>query len=83
MDLGWDFKGPLFLAAAYGQLGRPDDAGQALDELRALWARPVGGIRRELIERHGLTAALTDGLLEGLAKAGLKSTGERLPSESP
>jgi len=72
MDLGGDFLGPLFVAAAYGQLGRPDDAGQALDELRALRPRPVDELRRELIERHAISPALTDHLLEGLAKAGME-----------
>ena len=72
MDLGGDFRGPLFVAAAHGQLGHPDDAGQELDELRALWPRPFGELRRELIERHAHTPALTDHLLEGLAKAGLE-----------
>ena len=76
MDLGGDFRGPLFLAAAYGQLGRPDDAGQALDELRASWPRPVGELRRELIERHALSPALTDHLMEGLAKAGLEGVAD-------
>jgi len=68
---GGDFRGPLFTAAVYGQLGRPEDAGQFLDEMLALWQRPIGEMRRELIERHAVTVALTDHLLEGLAKAGL------------
>jgi serine/threonine protein kinase len=72
MDLGPDFRGPLFVAAARGQLGRPDDAVQALEEMRTLWSRPVGDIRQELIERHGYTPGLTDHLMEGLAKAGLE-----------
>jgi serine/threonine protein kinase/tetratricopeptide (TPR) repeat protein len=72
LDRGDDFRGPLDLAAVYGQLGRPEDAEQELDEMRALWSRPVGEIRRELIERHALSVALTDHLLEGLAKAGLE-----------
>jgi serine/threonine protein kinase/Tfp pilus assembly protein PilF len=80
MDLGGDFRGSLFLAAAYGQLGRPDDAGQALDELRALWPRPVGDIRQELIERHAFTPELTDHLLEGLEKAGLEGVVDSLPA---
>ena len=66
-----DFRGPLFIAASYGQVGRPDDAGGALEELRALYARPVGELREELIERHAFSASLTDHLLEGLRKTGL------------
>jgi tetratricopeptide (TPR) repeat protein len=76
MDLSGDFRGPLFVAAAYGQLGRPDDAVHALEEIRALWSRPVGELRRELIERHGYTLALTDHLMEGLAKAGLEGVAD-------
>jgi TolB-like protein len=72
MDLGGDFRGPLFVAAAYGQLGRPDDAVPALEEMRKLWSRPTGDIRQELIERHGYTPGLADHLIEGLAKAGLE-----------
>jgi hypothetical protein len=77
MDVGEDFRGPLFVAAALGQLGRPEDAEGALEEMRALWSRPVGGLRHELIERHGYTPNLTDHLIEGLAKAGLQGMPER------
>jgi TolB-like protein len=76
MGLGPDFRGPLFAVAAYGQLGRPDDAVRAIEEMRALWSRPVGDIRQELIERHGYTPGLTDHLMEGLAKAGLEGVAE-------
>jgi len=71
MDLFGDFRGPLFVAASYGQLGRPDEAEPSIEEMRALWSWPVGEIRQELIERHGYTPGLTDHLMEGLAKAGL------------
>ena len=81
MELG-DFRNPLFLAAAYGQLDRPDDARRALEELRALWLRPAGDIRRELIERHAFSAALTDHLMEGLAKAGLEGVADPTASGS-
>jgi TolB-like protein len=76
--LNWegDFREPLFVAATYGQLGYPDNAGQSLDEFRALWPRPVGNLRQELIERHALSPALTDHLLEGLAKAGLEGVAD-------
>ena len=67
-----DFRTPLFLAAAYGQLDRLDDARRALAELRASWTRPVGEIRRELNERNGFAPELTEHLLEGLEKAGLE-----------
>jgi adenylate cyclase len=67
---GDDFREPLFVAATYGQLGRPDDARRALDKLYALWPRPVSDMRRELIERQAYSPGLTDRLLEGLRKAG-------------
>jgi non-specific serine/threonine protein kinase len=76
VDSNGDFRVPLFVAAACGQLGRPADAGPALDELRALWSRPIGELRLEMIERHALTPALTDHLMEGLAKAGLEGVGK-------
>ena len=76
MDLSGDFRGPLFVAASLGQLGRPNEAGPALHEMRALWSRPVGDLRQDLIERHGCTPALTDHLMEGLAKAGLEGVAD-------
>ncbi|MEN8005719.1 MAG: protein kinase [Candidatus Krumholzibacteriota bacterium] len=82
VDLGGgDFRGPLYLAATYGQLGRSGDAGPALDEMLTLWARPVGEIRGELIERHAMTVALTDHLMEGLEMAGLKGLAEHKGDE--
>ena len=66
-----DFRHPLFLAAAYGQLGRVRDAGPALEELQRRWTLPVSELRTELIERHAHSEGLTDHLLEGLTKAGL------------
>jgi len=78
LRLNWegDFREPLFVAATYGQLGRPDDAKQGLMELRELWPRPFGDLRQDLIERHALSPGLTDHLLEGLAKAGLKGVAD-------
>jgi len=74
VDANWeqDFREPLYVAATYGQLGRHDDAKRALDELRALWQRPVRDIRQELIERNSFTSVLADQLMEGLVKAGLE-----------
>ena len=65
-------RGPLFIAAALGQLGRTDEAQQQLEELRAQWSRTVAELRQELIERHAFSPGLADHLLEGLAKAGLE-----------
>jgi non-specific serine/threonine protein kinase len=67
-----DYRTPMFLAAAYGQLGRPDEAGRAVTELRAEWPGPTNGIRQDLIQRNGFTPELVDRLLEGLRKAGME-----------
>jgi TolB-like protein len=67
-----DFRSPLFLAAAYGQLGRSDDAQRELDNLYPLWPRPVDELRQELTQRHGFTTELADHLMVGFAKAGLE-----------
>jgi non-specific serine/threonine protein kinase len=74
--LNWegDFREPLFVAATYGQLGQPGNARQSLDELSALWPRPDGDLRLELVERHALSPALADHLVDGLEKAGLDIT---------
>ncbi len=71
VDTG-DFRTPLFRAAAYGQLGRPDEAKRALSEMRAQWSGPAGGIREDLIERNGFAPELVEHLLEGLRKAGFE-----------
>jgi serine/threonine protein kinase len=73
-DLGDDFRMPLFLAAAYGQLGRVEDAQPALEELGRLWTLPFGELRSELIERHAHAPGLTDHLLDGLIKSGADLT---------
>jgi TolB-like protein/Tfp pilus assembly protein PilF len=74
--LNWegDFREPMFVAATYGQLDQPGHARQSLEELRALWPRPDGDLRQELIERHALSPSLADHLVDGLEKAGLKPT---------
>ena len=71
LELGPDFRAPLFVAATLGQLGRRDEAKSELEELRALWARPVSELRSELNQRHAFSAEFADHLMEGLAKAGL------------
>ena len=72
LDWDGDFRIPLFVAASYGQLGRPDEAAPALAELESLWTLPAEDIRAELIERHAFAPELADRLIEGLAKAGLE-----------
>ncbi len=67
-----DFRGPLYLAAVYGQLDRSADAAPALDRLVTLFRQPIGELHRELTERHALTPALAGHLLEGLTKAGME-----------
>jgi len=68
---GEDFREPLLRAATLGQLGRIDEAGPVLEELRRLWPRPISEIRQELIERNVIAPEIADRLLEGAAKAGL------------
>ena len=62
----------MILAAAYGQLGRLDEAKRALSEMRARWSGPAYGIRQDLIQRNGFAPELTEHLMEGLQKAGLE-----------
>ena len=62
------FGGPMLVGY---KLGRVEESAPLIDELRARWPRPEAEIRLELIERHAISPALTDHLLEGLAKAGL------------
>ena len=76
LDWDGDFRIPLFVAASYGQLGRPDEAAPALAELESLWTLPAEDIRDELIERHALAPELANRLMEGLAKAGLDGLSE-------
>ncbi len=72
ITLGDDFRTSLFLVAAYGQLGRADEAAPWLEELRGTVRVPLTELRTELIDRHTISPAITDHLLEGLAKAGLE-----------
>ena len=69
-ELHDDFRQPLFYAAIHGQLGRTEDAAEALAELNGMWGRPIAELRREMIERHAYGAELADRLMQGLAKAG-------------
>ena len=72
IEMSGDFRTPLFMAAALGQLGRLDDASPHLEEMLEYWGRPASEVRMELIERHALSQGLTDHLIEGRAKAGLE-----------
>jgi len=67
-----DFRTPMFLAAAYGQLGRPDEAKRALSEMRAWWPGSVDDTRRELIQRNGYSPELAEKMIDGLRKVGLE-----------
>jgi TolB-like protein/cytochrome c-type biogenesis protein CcmH/NrfG len=66
-----DFRKPLYLAATYGQLGRPEEARREIEKMHRHWEHPLGEMRQELIVRHGMKPSLVDGLMAGLAKAGL------------
>ena len=76
IEMSGDFRTPLFMAAALGQLGRVEDALPHLEEMLEYWGRPPSELRLELIQRHALSRGLTDHLLEGLAKAGLEGVAE-------
>jgi EAL domain-containing protein (putative c-di-GMP-specific phosphodiesterase class I) len=71
-----DFRTPLFVAAALGQLGRAEEATPHLAEMLEHWGRPPSELRIELTQRHALSQGLTDHLLEGLAKAGLEGVAD-------
>ena len=82
-----DFRDPMFIAAALGQLGRVDEAAPVMEQLRARWlelcekigcdALDTELLRRELVERHGFSESFTDKLIEGLEKAGRNAPAER------
>jgi hypothetical protein len=76
MELGDDFRSPLFFAAPLGQPGRADDTRRPLEEMRVLFLRPVRELRQEMIERHAFAPGLTDHLILGLRRAGLADAGE-------
>jgi serine/threonine protein kinase/Tfp pilus assembly protein PilF len=70
----FDYRTPLFLAAAYGQLGRTDEAGRELSKLDEEWKGPAGGIRQDLLERQGYAPEMVDHFMEGLRKAGFEGS---------
>ena len=72
VEMSGDFRTPLFVAATLGQLGRKEEAAPHLEEMIEYWGRPASEIREELILRHALSEGLTDHLMKGLEKAGLK-----------
>jgi adenylate cyclase len=63
------FSAPLVAAAAYGQLGEYDAAGQALRELLGLWPDFAVSARAEL--GKWLEPELIEQVIDGLRKAGL------------
>ncbi len=70
----FDYRTPLFLVAAYGQLGRTDEAGRELSKLDEEWKGPAGGIRQDLLERQGYAPEMVDHFMEGLRKAGFEGS---------
>jgi TolB-like protein/Flp pilus assembly protein TadD/predicted Ser/Thr protein kinase len=67
----YDYRVPLYRAAAHGQLGRPDEARREFQEVLELATDLPGGFREDMIERHGFTPELAGHIVEGLGKAGL------------
>lgn len=72
VEMSGDFRTPLFVAATLGQLGRKEEAAPHLGEMLEYWGRPASEIQAELIQRHALSQGLTDHLMRGLEKAGLR-----------
>jgi TolB-like protein len=76
------FPEPMLMAATLGQLGRVDEAAPVLAEFHELWdvlCEQAGcdgfdydTLRRELTERWVYSEPLTEQVIEGLEKAGLK-----------
>jgi tetratricopeptide (TPR) repeat protein len=66
------YRTHLFLAAAYGQLGRLEEATRELGELRARRPDFSARVGEDLFQHYGYPAELTEHLLEGLRKAGLE-----------
>jgi len=64
-----DYRSPLFLAAAYGQLGRQEEARRELSVMRAQWSGSVDDMRQDMMERNGFTPVMVEHLMEGLRKA--------------
>jgi len=64
-----DYRSPLLLAAAYGQLGRQEEARRALSELHERWSGSVDDLRQDMMERNGFTPELVEHLMEGIRKA--------------
>ncbi len=63
------YRGFLFRAAAYAQVGRLAEARREGAKMQALGPELPNDLRPDLIERHGYAPELTDHLLEGLRKA--------------
>jgi tetratricopeptide (TPR) repeat protein len=65
-----DYRTFLFLAAAYGQLGRLEEAERPLAQMIAALPVTAGEMRRDLNQRNGYEPELVEHLMEGLRKAG-------------
>ena len=73
-----DYRTPVFLVAAYAQLGRLDEAKRVLAEMTTRWPLPADRIRRDMIQRNGYEPELVDHLMDGLRKAGFDSEPQEL-----
>jgi tetratricopeptide (TPR) repeat protein len=65
------YRSQLFLAAAYGQLGRRAEARVAIRKLVSLRPDFRKGVGEDLRRRYGYPDGLTEQLMDGLRKAGL------------
>jgi len=64
-----DYRSPLFLAAAYGQLSRQKEARRALSEMLEQWSGSDDDLRQDMMERNGFPPEMVEHLMEGLRKA--------------
>ncbi len=64
-----DYRNSLYRAATFAQLGRFDEAREAVVEMEAFGPELPEDLHKDFVDRHGIAPELAEHLLEGLAKA--------------